>query len=49
MTEPITPDDSMDEVLQSLIGGFRDEARELLCDMESALMELEGRPDDGRS
>lgn len=45
--EPIGHDDSMDEVLQSLIGGFRDEARELLCDMESALMELEKRPDDG--
>ncbi len=47
MTEPLKPDDSMDEVLQSLIGGFRDEARELLGDMESALMELEERPDDG--
>ena len=47
MTEPLEPDDSMDEVLQSLIGGFRDEARELLGDMESALMELEERPEDG--
>ena len=45
--EPIEKDDGMDEVLRSLIGGFRDEARELLCDMESALMELEDRPDDG--
>jgi len=45
--EPIEQDDSMDEVLALLIGGFRDEARELLCDMESALMELEDRPDDG--
>lgn len=47
MTEPLKRDDPMDEVLHSLIGGFRDEARELLGDMESALMELEGRPDDG--
>jgi len=47
MTEPLKPDDAMDDVLQSLIGGFRDEARELLCDMESALMELEERPEDG--
>jgi len=47
MMEPLVQDDSMDEVLRSLVGGFRDEARELLCDMESALMELEGRPEDG--
>ncbi len=44
---PDAQNDSMDEVLQSLVGGFREEARELLCDMEAALMELEERPDDG--
>ncbi|MHB8835666.1 MAG: chemotaxis protein CheA [Candidatus Methylomirabilia bacterium] len=47
MTEPLNRDEGMDEVLHSLLGGFRDEARELLGDMESALMELEARPDDG--
>jgi two-component system chemotaxis sensor kinase CheA len=47
MMEPVDNDSAMDEVLQSLIAGFRDEARELLCDMESALMQLEKRPDDG--
>jgi len=45
--EPDKQDDPMDEILQSLFGGFRDEAREMLCDMESALMELEARPEDG--
>jgi two-component system chemotaxis sensor kinase CheA len=47
MTGPLGPDDAMDEALEALIGTFREEARELLADMESALMEMEERPDDG--
>ncbi len=46
MAEPLQPDETLDDILPALIGGFRDEARELLCDMESAIMELERRPDD---
>ncbi|HEY5998434.1 MAG TPA: Hpt domain-containing protein, partial [bacterium] len=36
----------MDEITESLVDAFRDEARELLVDMEAALLELEGCPGD---
>jgi two-component system chemotaxis sensor kinase CheA len=36
----------LDEIPASLIASFREEARELLVDMEGALMELEQRPGD---
>src|SRR5512134_2785005 len=46
MSGTLDPEAPLDDVIQSLLGGFRDEARELLADMECALMELETRPDD---
>ena len=36
----------MDEIPEALVDSFREEARELLVDMEAALLELESRPGD---